>query len=365
MEMVEFGDDQKPQETPVAAQESTEITPTPETATQHPAVDQTTPLVDVESDISDEKILSFFEKRGKKISSVDELFKEPEPQVVEKVMELPENVKAFHDYHKETGRTMEDFVNLNRDFKSMPHDQVLAEYYASQNPAWTREQVQEHIESEFGIDPDDMDERDIKRIERLKVSEVERAVNALNSLKEKYAAPLASRESGLTAEELEEIEAFRQQKLQSTEGESLNMERGKFFEEKTKELFKPEFEGFRFNVGAESEVVFRPDAPEKMAKDQMFLGQWLDSFKDDKGFIKNVQGFHKSVAVAMNPDAFAKHFYEKGKADQVVELEKQTKNIDMTRSTPTVAVKNGIKMEVVNPSEGEYSYGIKSNKNKT
>lgn len=356
-EEVEFGDDKKPVET---TQETPENQPTTDTPVADPPA--TDPPVDTE--ISEDKIISFFEKKGKKISSIDELLKDPEPQIVEKMMELPENVKAFHDYHKETGRTMEDFVNLNRDFKAMPSDQVLAEYYAAENPAWTKAQVLEHIESEFGYDPDELDEREIKKIERLKVSVVDKAVNTLSALKEKYAAPLASRESGLSVEELEEIEAFRQQKLQSKEGSDLDIEKGKFFEEKTMELFKPDFEGFGFNVGGESEVVFLPDAPEKLAQDQMFLSKWLEGFKDEKGFIKDVAGFHKSIAAAMNPDAFAKHFFEQGRAAQVVDFEKESKNIDMTRNTPQVVAKNGVKMEVIDSSSNEYSYGIKS-KSKT
>jgi len=355
-ESVEYGDDKI---TPVATPVTPAPDPDPVIDLQEPAV---TPVIDPE--LTEEAVLSFFEKKGRKVESIESLFIEPEPKVVEKAMELPENVKAFHEFHKQTGRSIEDFVNLNRDFSKMPQNQVLAEYYALENPAWSKEQIQEHIDDSYSYDPDMLDEREIKRIERLKASEVNKAIGALDSMKEKYAAPLASIAADLSDDEKAEMEEFRLQKQQADLDEDTEAERSKVFVEKTNELFSPTFEGFGFNVGEEGSLLYKPDEPGKLAKDQMRLSEWLNGFKDEKGFIKDAEAFHRSIAVARNPDAFAKHFYEQGKADQVVAFEKESRNIDMTRNQPQVVAKNGLKMEIVDHN-GPTEFKIRSNKNKT
>lgn len=341
--------------------ESTESTNAAEVSTETTTDTNNT---DTNDDYDESKVLAFFEtKHGKKFESVEDIFTEPEPKVIEKEMELPENLAAYHKFHKETGRSMSDFVNLNRDFDSMDQTQLLAEYYALENPNWSKQDVLDEIEAKFGYDPEDVDDRESKRIERLKLTEVGKAKEALNSMKEKYQTPLASRESGLSDEEKAEIEAFRQSKQSLSEQQRDSEAKGEFFEKKTKELFSQDFKGFEFKLG-DKEVLFKPDEPEKLAKDQMNIGEWLESFKDEKGFLKDPKAFHRALSIARNPDQFAKHFYELGKADQVVDQDKASKNIDMTQNTsPVVKTANGkMRFRVVEPDNASGRMVIKSPK---
>jgi len=64
-----------------------------------------------------------------------------------------------------------------------------------------------------------------------------------------------------------------------------------------------------------------------------FIGKFLD----DNGLIKDAAGYHKSLSIAMNPEKFAKFFYEQGLADATDDVMRKTKNINMSeRRTPEV-----------------------------
>lgn len=66
---------------------------------------QEEPKQEEEKSLSDEDVLSYISERyGKKIDSFDELTAERSQSE-----ELPDDIKAYYEYRKETGRTMEDF----------------------------------------------------------------------------------------------------------------------------------------------------------------------------------------------------------------------------------------------------------------
>jgi hypothetical protein len=74
---------------------------------------------------------------------------------------------------------------------------------------------------------------------------------------------------------------------------------------------------------------------------------------DDSGVIKDAVGYHKSLAIAMNPERFAKFFYEQGAAAATEDVNKKIKNIDMSeRRVPEVVNKNGVQVRTVNPDSG-------------
>ena len=70
----------------------------------------------------------------------------------------------------------------------------------------------------------------------------------------------------------------------------------------------------------------------------------------------------------MNPDAFAKFFYEQGKADAVEDITKESKNVNMNglRNKPQTNSVNssGLKIVAVGDTKSGSSLRIKSNKNR-
>jgi hypothetical protein len=97
---------------------------------QHEVKEQATEEVvsqEAGDDLTDEKVLKFLGNRyGREITSFDDLVTEKEV-----TPEMPEDVSAYLKYKKETGRGIEDYVRLNRDFDSMNEDSLLREYLKS------------------------------------------------------------------------------------------------------------------------------------------------------------------------------------------------------------------------------------------
>ncbi len=55
----------------------------------------------------------------------------------------------------------------------------------------------------------------------------------------------------------------------------------------------------------------------------------------------------------MNPEKFAKFFYEQGQADATDDVLRKTKNINMSeRRAPEVATKGGMQVKAVAPDSG-------------
>jgi len=110
------------------------------------------------AELKEEDVLSFIKNRyDKDISSVDQLFAEKENNV-----ELPEDVSAYFEYKKKTGRGIEDYVKLNRDFDSLNEDQILTEYLLATEEGIDKEDV-ELLMEDYSYDEDIDDESDIKR----------------------------------------------------------------------------------------------------------------------------------------------------------------------------------------------------------
>jgi len=327
----------------------------PETPDQPEAETPETPQEEVtqEVDLDDSKVLSFFEKRfGKKLESVDDLLKEPEPQVVEKEIELEDDVAAFRKYKKETGRGLSDFMKLQRDFAAMSDDELLEEYYSIENPAWSKDDVRFSLKRKFGFDPEMLEEDEIKEKELLKKTEVAKAKEKLNALKEQYSTPLESRGLDVPEDVKAEFETFKQNKQQAAELQEASAKRSEVFVDKTLELFSDKFDGYEFSVGDNKSIKFKPDDPNNLIKKQTNIAEWLEGFKDENGYIKDINAFHKAISMAMYGEAAMKHAYEQGMADMVVEMEKQGKNIDMPKNPAQATTPTGLKISVLDSGSG-------------
>ena len=76
-------------------------------------------------------------------------------------------------------------------------------------------------------------------------------------------------------------------------------------------------------------------------------------FMDENGVISDAAGYHKALAVAMNPEKFAQFFFEQGQANATDDVLRNTKNINMgTRTAPEVASKGGTTIKSIPTSHG-------------
>jgi hypothetical protein len=307
--------------------------------------DHQDPIID-EDDIPEEKVLSFFKKkRGLEIESIDDIFKREE---IAEQEELPEDVNAFLKYKKETGRGLKDFYRLNAEVDTTNEDSLLRSFYKETKPHLSDSEIEFKIRSSFAYDEDEDLEDTILSKQIAKKEALLDAEKYFTQMKEKYRAPLESNDGFVPEAEKETYKAFKNQIQRQSEIEQQNADKGRFFTEKTNELFSDKFEGFKFKIGENNEVSYKPEEASTLKEKQSNLQNFFNRFLDDKGYLKDAEAFHKAVAVANNPEQFAKFFYEKGQSDATTNIAKESKNLDVVRGVPGASqVTSGLKVRAI------------------
>tara|TARA_R100001443_G_scaffold114434_1_gene130438 strand:+ start:534 stop:1655 length:1122 start_codon:yes stop_codon:yes gene_type:complete len=305
-----------------------------------------TEKVKQEVELNDDDVLSHINKRyNKEIKSVDDLFQERE-----EAEPLPEDVSAYLKYRKETGRSFEDYVKLNRDFNSLGEDNLLREYLTATEEGLDRDDIND-LMTEYSYD--DLDEEsEIKKIKLAKKKKIAQAKKYFNKQKEYYKEPLESSTASIPESELEKIRAYEQQMQDAKKLHEENEKKRNWFAKKTDEVFGSEFKGFEFTLD-DKKMTYSPGDVAEIKKAQSSPFSWINKYIGDDGLIKDANGYHKALAVAMNPERFAKFFYEQGKSFATEDVMRKTKNINMTtRNTPEVTTKGGMKIRSLNTDSG-------------
>lgn len=307
-----------------------------------------------DDDLDDQKVISWFAKKhNKTLGSIDELLKEPSAPSVDDM--LPSDVAAFYKFKKETGRGLEDFVKVNRSFENEPQDKVLKEYIRMANPSFDEDEVDSEYNDRFGFDADDDDPAEIKRKKRELKKEYGKALEFFNSQKQQYSIPVESTGAGKPAIEDEDYKEYQTFISKQSQEAELARKRSEAFVSKTNEVFSNESKGFEFNVGDKS-IVWKPSNLEKAKSDHLNISSSLSKFVDkETGIIKDAVGYHKSMAMAMNPDYFANFFYEQGRAAAIEASATKDKNIQQVRNAPQDAPKGGMVVRAI--EDGNNSSG--------
>ena len=322
-------------------------------ATEEKVVEpETTPS----SELNDEDVLKYIKNRyDKEISSVDELFAQKDANI-----ELPEDVSAYMEYKKETGRGIEDFYKLQKDFDAMDSDQLLAEYYSATEEGLDAVDIQDLIDDNFGYD-DEIDEpKTIKKLSLAKKRELAKAKKYFNEQKDKYKIPLESSGSGLSDTDKESLNAYKSYIEKSNTAKEANAKRYDYFLKKTDEVFSNEFKGFEFNVGEKS-FTFKPGDSAELKNKQSDVNTFLNKFMDKDGLMTDAAGYHKAISMAMNPEKYAKFFYDQGVSDTVDNVSKKSKNINMDiRQAQQSVTKDGRTIRAVKSNDSGRGLKIRS-----
>ena len=339
-------DEQQPEVQPEVQEEQPELEQEQPVEEQPEAV-QEEPQEEVQAqpEVNEEDIVRNFLKEKYQIESLEDVLKKDEQK-------LPEDVDAFLRYKKETGRSFEDYMNLQKDWSKVNEQEVLRQYYKENNPHLDDEDISYLMEEKFSYDEDLDDERDIKRKKVAMKDELYKAKSHFESLKEKYKAPLESSSADLPEEYKEAFSFYSQYNEQSKKEAQLQEERSKVFLEKTNNLFTEEFKGFEFDLGDKKQL-FTPKDVSKVKEVQSDITNFFNQHIDENGYVKDAASYHKALFAASNADAMAKYFYEQGVADATSGLVKETKNISMTvRDNKPVENKGGLKYREVSPDLG-------------
>jgi hypothetical protein len=323
-------------------------TDTTEHIAEENSSDVTPEVTTEDSGLTEEDVLSFIKNRYEKdITSIDQLFEQRDSNE-----ELPEDVKGYFEYKKTTGRGIEDYVKLKRDFSSMDEDELLSEYLIASGEAIDSDDV-DIIMDDYRYDEDLDEEKDIKKIKLKKKKAVAKAKSFFEEQKEMYKQPLESSTVGISDEQLQEFEEYKRYLAEANTAQEEIKRKRDWFVQKTDEVFN-DFKGFDFKIG-DNTFTFNPGDADRIKEQHMDYQSFVKKYIDaDTGMLSDAAGYHRALAVAMNPNKFASFFYEQGKADATENVTRKMKNIDMSeRSAPQVSSrKDGLQIRSISEASG-------------
>jgi hypothetical protein len=273
------------------------------------------PVVEIKEEVKEETPIQVIEEITEKVKETP--IQEKTPLI--KTPKLPENVEKLVKFMDETGGTVSDYVELNKDYSSLDDNQVLKEFYKKTKPHLDNDDIGLLLE-DYQFDEDLDEAKDIRRKKLAYKEAVAQAKNDLTKMKDQYYAEIKNR-PGANPEQAKATDFFnRYNKQQETIKQSQEL-----FKQRTNDLFGSEFKGFDYSVG-DKNFRYKLKDPARVAETQSNIENFVNKFIDKEGNISDAAGYHKALYAAMNADKLASHFYEQGKADGVKAIVKQSKN---------------------------------------
>ena len=278
----------------------------------------------------------------------------------EKKQELPKEVEKYLEYKKETKRGLNDYVKLQENIDDVNEDNLLRNFYKENNPGLDDSDVDFLINEKFAYTEDTDNEYDIKKKTLAKKQELFKAKEYFNNLKEKYKTPLESSDENVPENYQEAFKFYSNYKEESAKQQEATQTQREVFETKTKKFFNDEFKGFEFNLG-DNKLTFKPKDVNEIVNKNSDLTNFINKHVDENGLLKDAGKYHSALSMAMDPDKYAKFFYEQGKSDAVNEVVKDGKNIEMSIRKNVDSSKSGAKFKVLQDTQN-FSSGLKIKK---
>ena len=268
---------------------------------------------------------------------------------------LPENIQKLVDFINDTGGSVEDYVKLNRNYDEMDNLTALNEYYRSTKPHLDEEERQFLMDENFSFDEEVDEEKEIRKKKIALKEQVAEAKAYLDGQKSKYYDEIKAG-SNLTAEQQEAIQFFNQYNEDAEAQQQLAKERSDYFINETNQVLNDNFKGFEYNVDGKKLNVKVPN-PSEVARKQSDINNFINKFLNKDNTIKDVEGYHKALYAAMNPDVIAKHFYEQGKAGAIQDSVANAKNVNMdARQSFSNESTGGIKVRVLSDDTPSFKF---------
>lgn len=252
--------------------------------------------------------------------SASEYLKESLGSPIEEKKEEVEKLSPDNAYtwSEKTGRSPEDYFRLNKDWSSEQPDELLKSYYKEQGPDLTDREVERLIERKFGVE-DEEDENEILDKGTEKKQEVRKALNYFTSLKEgmgvKSDAPKSVPNEYKSALELQKSIVKQQELAELNQRSYLDSLTNHYKEYDGIELsFSGEVDGVKKDVS----LKYYPGDSElkdiiDLQRNTSAFFQKFGEVKEDGSFtLTDANGLFTALAVASNPSAVAKFFWEQG-----------------------------------------------------
>lgn len=274
----------------------------------------------------------------------------------EDTQELPEDIQKYLEYKKETNRGLEDYLRLQMDYSEVDNAVLLKEYYRQTKNGLDDNDIDALIDLKYGYD-DGAEESLIKSKTLEMKEELYKARQFFETQKEKYRKPLESSELPLPENVKKAVEFYQRYTEEQRSQEERQKSVRESFQKKTESFFNDEFKGFEFKIG-EDKVVFKPNDIGELKQKQSDLSNFISQHTDENGNLVDAQKYHTALSMAMNPLAYAKFFYEQGKANAIDNVVAEGKNVDMNVRSSVDSSKPQPKFRVLE-DDSQWNAGLK------
>ncbi len=266
-------------------------------------------------------------------------------------IEYPEDIQKLISFMEETNGSLEDYVNLNKDYSETKPTDLVYEYYRKTKPHLDESDISFMIQNKFGYDEEVAEDHEVKAKQLAFKEEVYNAQKHFEGSKKEYYADLKLRKQNDVPEEYEK--AFEYYKQQQSEKDDWTKQQ-KVFLEKTEKVFNDDFKGFDFQV-EDKKFRFKIDNKQKIKEYQSDLKNFINEFISEDGTLGDASSYHKALFAGRNADKIASHFYEQGRADAIKSQVKESKNIDMTPriDNSVITTDSGDKIRVVSGNSSD------------
>ncbi len=274
----------------------------------------------------------------------------------EKTIELPEEVDKYLQFKQETGRGLDDFLMVQQDFSEMNEVDLIGNYLSQTNPEYSEDDINFYMEDKF-LPVEGEEERSTKAKALAMKQELQKAKEYFSTIQEKYHTPLESSAENVPEDYKKALDFYQQFTDEEAKAKQVEEGQRRVFSENTRKYFNNEFKGFEFNIG-DKKLSYQPKNLEETVSQQSDLGNFIKKYLDENGNLTNAKEYHTALSMAMNPDAYAKFFYEQGKADAVNNVVRDGKNISMNVRTNVDTSKPGPKFRVLQDTQ-DFSRGLR------
>ena len=223
------GDENQPAESQTTTQEPSnvvDLTQESSLNTEETNVDESQVSQQQEGEeISDDEVVLQYlsEKLGRDLTSFDDLNTTTSTETESNDF-ASDQLRVINEYVKNTGRTVQDYLNTQTvDLSDVSDDAVLKEYLRLDNPDLTEAELNDYMTATYKMDKEEYSTRDMNAGKVQLKNDARAAREYFNEVKEEYAMPDESFDTGVSEEERGEWLGQMESEVDDLEGLSFEM----------------------------------------------------------------------------------------------------------------------------------------------
>ena len=197
----------------------------------------------------DEVVLQYLsEKLGRDLTSFDDLSTTSEQ--TESNDFASEQLQVINEYVKNTGRTVQDYLNTQTvDLTNVSDDAVMKEYLKLENPSLTEAELNDYIAATYKTDSEEYSSRETNAGKVQLMKDAKTARDYFNKVKEDYAMPTQANDLAVSEAERSEWLSQMEGTVEDLEGLSFSMnDKGDEFIYNLDDDARQEIKGYNSNL---------------------------------------------------------------------------------------------------------------------